>query len=398
MARVQYGGIEITFVSLNNYQNCEKKMLYSEWIVEDIKWCMENGLLRNTTNTLCGISQVKTHSRSEIKLIFSNLLNQLIESKLYNKDVKRIEINVPVDKLIAEAQKESTISKSLEILVKTLRNLINHFHARSCSGTDFFYSFLCDLISMRRFNENNFKNTLERLFDRELLTKKEYFMIKIFVTLVVKILKLAAQNVNNTKKVNLKIDGKWTDSILIDNELINLLNYGSASGIYSRLRELTLENLENAIDPEGKNISDFNTVKSTLMCELGKLTKILYHLSKLILKDEEFVYLHVLPGNENMLNILLWNLITESIIESEIRTLYYDHVNLMKNLYKLKNRGFNVYRLFIILKYAESSNDTLEDLEKAKLSLINQRCNGKSEFKGGTKNLWRFVDLTGGVK
>uniref|UniRef100_A0A3B0MZB2 Uncharacterized protein n=1 Tax=Theileria annulata TaxID=5874 RepID=A0A3B0MZB2_THEAN len=379
-------------------------MLYKEWIVEDIKWCLENGILRNTSNTLAGISEVKTHSKSEIKLTFSKLLEQLFESKIFNEDVKNnVEINVPLEILKAEAQKESTISKSLENVTKQLRNLIKSFQVRRFTEINFFYSFICDLMELRKFNENNFKNVLNSTFDK-LLTKKEFFMIRIFVTLVIKILKLAVLNLENTKKVNLKINGRWLDSIIIDNELVKLLHNGSVSGIYSRMKQVAFENWGNLNDLdntyqennrlENKLFTGFNTVKATLMCELRNLsiwrqiifTRILNHLSNQIL-NEEIGYFNL---SELKLNTL-WNLILESIVESEIVTLHCDNIILMKNLHKMKNRNFNVYRLLIILKYMDSCTENLDDLENT-IIYLNKKCNGKLEYKTGMK-MWRSMDL-----
>ncbi|XP_953465.1 uncharacterized protein TA11315 [Theileria annulata] len=380
-------------------------MLYKEWIVEDIKWCLENGILRNTSNTLAGISEVKTHSKSEIKLTFSKLLEQLFESKIFNEDVKNnVEINVPIEILKAEAQKESTISKSLENVTKQLRNLIKSFQVRTFTEINFFYSFICDLMEIRNFNENNFKNVLNSTFDK-LLTKKEFFMIRIFVTLVIKILKLAVLNLENTKKVNLKINGRWMDSIIIDNELVKLLHNGSVSGIYSRMKQVAFENWGNLNNLDNiyhensvlgnKLFTGFNTVKATLMCELRNLsiwrqiifTRIINHLSNLIL-NEENGYFNLLELKLNT----LWNLILESIVESEIVTLHYDNIILMKNLHKMKNRNFNVYRLMIILKYMDSCTENLDDLENT-IIYLNKKCNGKLEYKTGMK-MWRSMDLS----
>ncbi|UKJ89987.2 hypothetical protein MACJ_003244 [Theileria orientalis] len=353
-----------------------KKIQGDEYVGEELTWCVENGVLPNTRYALEGCERNKVYSSSEIGIIFSNLLNQLFDSKSFvDRFRKDVLSNVPLDAVKNEARKDSTIH---EALYKDIQSI----GYRDSSVFDVFYSLISDILLILEFKEHNLKNVVENNFQNQIITKKDFAALKIFRTFVHKILKTAVSRVENNGNSMFKLDENWVDDVYVDNDLASLMNYGSASGIYNRVRFTLSFNKKGGKGPEVGNISGYQIVKATLMVELRKLppsrqivfTRLLNYLSRLINIDDGHLYSHLVVKTEYNLNVLIWNLVYSAIEDSGIKRLFYDDHNFIKYLYKLNARGMSVLRLFRILEYnSESYVGNEHDFELLKLSIDKQK-------------------------
>ncbi|UKK02974.2 hypothetical protein MACK_003075 [Theileria orientalis] len=377
-----------------------RKIQGDEYVGDEFAWCVENGVLPNTRYTLEGSERNKVYSPSEIGIIFSNLLNQLFDSKAFVDQFRKdVLSNVPLDAVKDEAQKDSTIH---EALYKDIQSL----GYKDSSVFDVFYSLISDVLLILEFKEHNLKNVVENNFQNQIVTKKDFTALKLFSTFVHKILKTAVSRVENNGKIMFKVDNKWVDDVYVDTDLASLLNCGSASGIYNRIRFTLSFNKKSVKGPEVGNLSGYQMVKVTLMVELKKLppsrqivfTRLLNYLSRLINIDDSHLYSHLVVKTEYNLNLLIWNLVYGAIEDSGIKRLYYDDHNFIKYLYKLNARGISVLRLFRILEHnSESYVGNEHDFELLKSSIDKQKYFEDMKRYYNDSSFTRLVYKTKGV-
>ncbi|BAM41716.1 conserved hypothetical protein [Theileria orientalis strain Shintoku] len=376
-----------------------RKIQGDEYVGEELTWCVENGVLPNTRYTLEGSERNKVYSSSEIGIIFSNLLNQLFDSKSFVDQFRKdVLSNVPVDVVKDEAQKDSTIH---EALCKDIQSL----GYKESSAFDVFYSLISDVLIILEFKEHNLKNVVENNLQNQIITKKNFAALKVFRIFVHKVLKTAVDRIESEKNI-LKVDCKWVDDVYVDTDLVSLLNCGSASGIYNRIRFTLSFNKKGTKGPEIRNLTGYHMVKATLMVELGKLsasrqivfTRLLNYLSRLINIDDRHLYSHLVVKTEYNLNVSIWNLVYSAIEDSGIKRLYYDDHNFIKYLYKLNARGMSVLRLFRILEYnSESYIGNEQDFELLKSNIDKQKYFEDTKRYYNDSSFTRLVYKTKGV-